>query len=61
LRPARAAPSGIIVKAAMPAMSSALAQPNAEISVCPSGSMANWPNEPQAPAMPTARLRFSGG
>ena len=23
--------------------------------------MANWPNEPQAPTMPTARLRFSGG
>ena len=23
--------------------------------------MANWPNEPAAPTMPTATLRFSGG
>ena len=61
LRPASAAPSGMMKKASTPMVTSAFSQPKPAMSACAPGSMANWPNEPQAPTMPTARLRFSGG
>ena len=32
-----------------------------DISVCVTGSSANWPNDPDAAEMPSAMLRFSGG
>ena len=40
---------------------SAAYHPTPEISACPYGTIANWPNDPPAPTMPRARLRLSGG
>ncbi|MCY1287741.1 hypothetical protein D9M70_367520 [compost metagenome] len=53
--------SGTISATSRPRASSAADQPSQPISPRVPGSMANWPNEPAAAAMPMAMLRCSIG
>ena len=53
--------SGTISATRSPSASSADDQPSQPISPRVPGSMANWPKEPAAAAMPIAMLRFSAG
>ena len=52
--------SGRISATIRPSASNAADQPNQPIKPKVPGTMANWPNEPAALAMPMAMLRFSG-
>ena len=58
---ASTADSGAISAATAASTSSAPIQPMPVISAWVPGSMANWPKEPAAPAMPSTWLRFSAG
>ncbi|MNZ15755.1 hypothetical protein D3C78_327110 [compost metagenome] len=53
--------NGTIKATSKPSTSKAADQPSQPIRPRVPGSMANWPKEPAALAMPMAMLRFSGG
>lgn len=53
--------NGTINATSSPNANNAADQPSQPISPSVPGSMANWPKEPAALAMPMPMLRFSGG
>jgi hypothetical protein len=59
--PCSSSASGRVKLATTDSTSSAACQSKCAISCWPNGTIRNWPIEPPALAMPSARLRFSGG
>src|SRR6266850_5670447 len=56
-----AAASGTVARIIPANTSNAVCQPRVEIRSCPNGSIRNCPKDPPEDAMPSARLRRSGG